>query len=69
MTTKLSAEGKELLLALTERFVEVTKAEQINCFNCEHCDIQGNICRLFGSQPPLKIIIKGCDNFLVGIPF
>jgi len=50
-------------------FVQLTLREQVNCFNCEHCDIQGNICRLFGSQPPLKIIVKGCASFSRTIPF
>lgn len=51
------------------KFVQVVLREQVNCFNCEHCDIQGNICRLFGSQPPLKIIVKGCPSFSRTIPF
>lgn len=51
------------------KFVELVLKEQTNCFNCEHCDIQGNICRLFGSQPPLKIIVKGCPSFSRTIPF
>lgn len=51
------------------KFVQVVLLEQVNCFNCEHCDIQGNICRLFGSQPPLKIIVKGCPSFSRTIPF
>ena len=51
------------------KFVQVVLQEQVNCFNCEYCDIQGNICRLFGSQPPLKIIAKGCPSFSRTIPF
>jgi hypothetical protein len=51
------------------KFVQIVLHDQVNCFNCEHCDIQGNICRLFGSQPPLKIIVKGCPSFSRTIPF
>lgn len=43
--------------------------EQVNCFNCEHCDMEGSLCRKFGSQPPFKIIKNGCNQFSQTIPF
>lgn len=54
---------------VVDKLIRAVLLEQVTCFNCEHCDIQGNICRLFGSQPPLKIIVKGCPSFSRTIPF
>lgn len=63
-------EGKEnspaVIADLLERLI---LQQQVNCFNCEHVDVEGNICRKFGTQPPLKIIAKGCPHFSRTIPF
>ncbi|MNH14397.1 hypothetical protein D3C81_700870 [compost metagenome] len=52
-----------------ERLIKLVLSEQVNCFNCEHCDVEGNACRKFGSQPPLRIIKNGCPEFSQNIPF
>lgn len=54
---------------VVDLLVRVVLLEQVNCFNCEHVDVEGNICRKFGTQPPLKIIAKGCPHFSRTIPF
>ncbi len=40
-----------------------------SCFSCEHVDVEGNVCKLYGSQPPLKIIRSGCPSYVPDIPF
>jgi hypothetical protein len=52
-----------------EKLIKLVVREQVNCFNCEHIDVVGNICRKYGSQPPLKIVRTGCPAFSRSIPF
>lgn len=52
-----------------EKLIKLVIQEQVNCFNCEYIDVVGNICRKYGSQPPLKIIRAGCPAFSRSIPF
>lgn len=54
---------------VADKLIQVVLLEQVNCFNCEHIDVVGNICRKYGSQPPLKIIWAGCPAFSRSIPF
>lgn len=55
--------------ATVEKLIKLVALEQVNCFNCEHCDMEGSLCRKFGSQPPFKIIKNGCPQFSRAIPF
>lgn len=40
-----------------------------SCFSCEHVDVENNLCKKWGSQPPLRIIRSGCDAYIPDIPF
>ncbi len=54
---------------VAEKLIAVVVQNQVNCFNCEHCDVEGSLCRKFGSQPPMRIIKAGCPQFSQAIPF
>lgn len=45
------------------------KRENPSCLTCENIDIENNICKKYGSQPPLRIIVAGCAAYDPEIPF
>jgi len=49
-----------------------------SCLNCEHCAVnqpgrprqpQGPLCTLYQATPPPDVIVYGCDNWIIDIPF
>jgi len=40
-----------------------------NCGNCTHANLVLSTCMLYDAQPPMKVVLTGCDNFDLEIPF
>lgn len=51
-----------------------------SCLNCEHCVVNSRgvpnnevpkapVCTLYNATPPVEIIVLGCDNWCIDIPF
>lgn len=40
-----------------------------SCMNCDNCDKDKGICKLCNMQPPMKVVVMGCDKWLCDIPF
>ncbi len=40
-----------------------------NCTQCEHFHSASEKCNLWGVQPPVHVLVKGCDSFEEHIPF
>lgn len=40
-----------------------------SCPSCEHFNTDAMQCRLVGQVPPLETIIKGCEKYIMDIPF
>lgn len=40
-----------------------------NCGNCVHANLDESKCSLFDAQPPMKIILSGCESFERDPPF
>jgi len=40
-----------------------------NCGNCMHANLVLSKCDLFEAQPPMKVVLSGCENFEMNIPF
>jgi hypothetical protein len=62
---------------LTKRPEHIRKSEQALidtfnwecCPNCDHWDDGTEMCKKFGARPPAKVIVIGCVEYEVGIPF
>ena len=39
------------------------------CINCENWDKDKELCEKWGVRPPAKVIVNGCDDWFVDIPF
>lgn len=39
------------------------------CANCENCDTDKSICKLYNAQPPVNVVTYGCEKWLLAIPF
>lgn len=40
-----------------------------NCVNCDNFDESTEVCSLVNQRPPAKIIARGCERWIVRIPF
>lgn len=40
-----------------------------NCGNCVHANLVLSKCILFEAQPPMKVVLSGCESFELDIPF
>jgi hypothetical protein len=47
-----------------------------SCYNCEHCAINtpgqpkdGPTCVLYQATPPVEVIVLGCPDWAIDIPF
>lgn len=40
-----------------------------NCPNCEHWNKDKEECKQWNVRPPASIIVVGCENWFVNIPF
>jgi hypothetical protein len=42
---------------------------EVNCVNCENFDADTELCALYNARPPAATIVKGCDSWVLDIPF
>ena len=76
MTTKEQLVGLTKQLDLEQAAMPIWQLRAIRsgvirtCINCENFDLQGGeLCKLWQSRPPARVIVLGCDKWLEEIPF
>ena len=76
MTTKETLQGLTKRQELEQAAMPIWQLRAVRmgvirtCINCENFNIDGGeLCTLWRSRPPAKVIVYGCDKWQEEIPF